>query len=514
MNIAVKISIAQGYSIDTVKGKLALMQKYKMWIGGKWVNAVSGKTYKVYNPATEEVIAEVPLGSKEDVNLAVAAAREAFPVWSKKTQMERSSAVSKIAAALRERLEEVAWIEMLDHGAPISAARGVHVGGSIENLEYAAQVSRALMGNTVPVNSVALTYTQREPIGVCALITPWNFPLMMVAWKLGFALAAGNTVVVKPPSIDSLSNLVFAQVLERVGLPPGTVNVITGPGSMVGDALASHPGVDMVAFTGSCDTGKDIMSCASHTVKRIGLELGGKNPFIVCGDADIDAAAEGGVFASFFNAGMVCASPGRYYVHEKIHDEFVEKFIAGTQKLIVGDPSDEKTQMGPLVSAEHRDKVEGYIKSGIEEGAKLVLGGKRPAVPPLNKGYFVVPTVFTGVTQNMKIAREEIFGPVVCIMKYSSEDEVVALANDNSFGLSASVWTKDTPKGIRIANEIRAGTVWVNEHIVLNPGMPWGGYKESGIGKDGSLHTLDEYTQLKAIHVDISGLTYKPWHKL
>ncbi|MFA5309427.1 MAG: aldehyde dehydrogenase family protein [Dehalococcoidales bacterium] len=490
------------------------MQQYKMWINGKWVGAESGRTYPVVNPANEEVIAEVPLGDRADVDKAVAAARRAFPVWSQKTQAERSRIVSRIAAALGERLEEVARIEMLDHGAPINAARGMHVGGSVENLEYAAQVSRVLMGSAVPVNPAALTYIQREPVGVCALITPWNFPLLMVAWKLGFALAAGNTCVIKPPSIDSLSTLKLAEVLESVDLPPGTVNVITGPGGTVGEALASHPGVDKIAFTGSCDTGKDIMACASRSVKRVGLELGGKNPFIVLPDADIDAAVEGGVFASFCNSGMICASPGRYYVHESIHDEFVEKFVAAAGKIVVGDPASEKTQMGPLVSAEHRDKVEGYIRSGVAEGAKLVLGGKRPAAPPLNKGYFVMPAVFTGVTQDMTIAREEIFGPVVCIMKYLSEDRVVALANDNTFGLCASVWTRDMPKGIRMANEIRAGWVWINEHLMLAPGLPWGGYKESGIGKDGSIHTLDEYTELKVIYADLTGATHKPWHVL
>jgi acyl-CoA reductase-like NAD-dependent aldehyde dehydrogenase len=360
------------------------------------------------------------------------------------------------------------------------------------------------MGHTVPQSPDELVYLQHEPIGVVALITPWNLPLSMIIQKLAPALTLGNTCIIKPPSIDSLQALKLCELLDTLGLPPGTVNVITGPGSTVGEGLASHTGVDMVAFTGSCETGKAIMALASQTVKRLQLELGGKNPVIILDDADVNTAVFSMMMFQFANSGQICAAPGRFYVHEKVYDEFLEKVTTAAKKMVVGDPNDEKTQMGPLVSAEHRDKVEGYIKSAIDEGAKLILGGKRPTIPPLNKGYYVVPTIFTDVTQKMKIAREEIFGPVVCIMeKFNSDEKVIEMANDTTFGLTSYVWTRDTARGIRFANEIQAGTVVLNNSGSGGPEVPWGGYKESGIGKEGSLYGLYEYTNLKCIQVDL-----------
>ena len=292
--------------------------------------------------------------------------------------------------------------------------------------------------------------------------------------------------------------------MEKLEIPPGTINVVTGPGSTVGEALACHHGVDMVAFTGSSETGKRIMSLASQTVKRLQMELGGKNPVIILDDADIDKAVGEMFIHQFANCGQLCGSPGKFYVHEKVYDEFLEKFTAKVKKLIVGDPNDERTEMGPLASIEHRDRVEGYIKSGITEGAKVILGGKRPTTPPMNKGYYVVPTIFTNVTQNMKIAREEIFGPVACFMeKFNSDNKVIEMANDNTFGLNSWVWTKDIARGMRFANEIQAGTVQIGQSHGGGPELPWGGYKESGIGKEGSLYGLYEYTNLKRIQVDL-----------
>jgi acyl-CoA reductase-like NAD-dependent aldehyde dehydrogenase len=489
------------------------MQDYKMWIDGKLVNAESGKTLGVINPATEEEFTRIPLGDKADVDKAVAAARKAFPIWSKKPQAERSRILNQMALSVKEHAKELALLETLDHGTPSKRAYFMPFRAA-DHFEYAAQVSRAILGDVIPVKTGTFCYVQREPIGVCALITPWNVPLMMVAAKLGPALAVGNTCIVKPPSIDSLAALKLGEILEKIELPPGTINIITGPGDTVGEALVSHPGVDKVSFTGSCETGKSIMSCASGTVKPVSLELGGKNPFIVLEDADVDAAVDGAIDSAFRNTGMVCASPGRYYIHERVYDEFLEKFVAAANNIAVGDPTDSRTQMGPVVSAEHRDKVEGYIKSGIEEGAKLLLGGKRPLDPPLNKGYFVMPTVFTHVTQNMKIAREEIFGPVVCIMKFSSNEDVLALANDNTFGLSASVWTKNMAKALQYANELRVGFVWINDHLTLSSELPWGGFRESGFGKENSIYGLYEYTQLKVIYAELSEEKKKPWHAL
>ena len=479
------------------------MERYKMWINGEWVPAVSGETYAVVNPATEEVIAQVPKGDQRDVDLAVEAARKAFPIWSKKSQAERTEIIVKMAAALKEHVEEFAKIDTLDHGTPITMARHM-VFGAANNLEFNAQASRSLMGDVIPIRPDAFHYFKREPVGVAALIIPWNVPLVMVGSKLGAALSVGNTCIIKPPSIDSLAALKFGEILEKAGLPKGAVNIVTGPGHSVGETLATHPGIDLISFTGSSETGKAIMAAGSQTVKRMTLELGGKNPFIILDDADLEKTAQKAVMSSYANCGMVCASPGRYYIPENKYNQFVERFMAHAQQWIFGDPLDEKTMMGPVVSAEHRDVVEGYIKSGIEQGARLMLGGKRPTSAPLNKGYFIPPTVFTDVTQDMKIAREEIFGPVACMMKYSSEDEVLELANDNHFGLSASVWTQNINKAIHFANELQVGAVWINDHLTISPEMPWGGFKESGIGKENSMIGLEEYTQLKLVAINLA----------
>jgi acyl-CoA reductase-like NAD-dependent aldehyde dehydrogenase len=476
-----------------------------MWIGGRWVDAESGKSYKVVNPATEEEIAQLPLGGKEDVDRAVEAARAAFPIWAKKTQEERSRIVSQIGAAITAHAKEFTELDVIDHGTPISTARFQTI-ACAQHFDYAAQASRALMGEVIPLGDESLNFVQREPRGVCALITPWNFPLMMIATKLGAALATGNSCVVKPPSIDSLEALKLGEVLEKLDLPPGTVNIVTGPGETVGEALAVHPGIDFISFTGSSQTGKRIMELASRNVKPVHLELGGKNPFIVLEDADLDFTVGRAVMAQYDNTGMICASPGRFYIHERLHTEFVKGFVEMTENVVVvGDPRDEKTTMGPVVSAEHRNRVEGYIKKGIEEGARLVLGGKRPTKPPLNRGYYVMPTVFTGVKQNMSIAREEIFGPVACFMEpFSDEDEVIKLANDNVFGLSASVWTYDIAKWMKFARELRVGSCWVNDHLSLSPELPWGGFRESGFGKESSFEGLKEYTQQKLIKVNLA----------
>ena len=479
------------------------MTQYRMWIGGNWVDAESGKTYPVFNPATEEEIAQVPLGDKTDVDKAVPAARAAFPLWSEKPQAERSQIAMKIAALIRENAKELGRIDTLDHGTPTLRA-ATKAAGTAEWFEWAAYNARSLMGNTVPSGPNELAYLRREPIGVVALITPWNLPLLMIVQKLAPALTLGNTCIIKPSSIDSLSALKLAELLDTLGLPPGTVNVITGPGGTVGEALASHRGVDMIAFTGSCETGKAIMALASRNVKRLQLELGGKNPVIILDDADVSAAVSAMMVFQFANSGQICAAPGRFFVHEKVYDEFLEKVTAVAKKMVVGAPTDEKTQMGPLVSAEHRDKVEGYIKSGIEEGAKLILGGKRPVTPPMDKGYYVMPAIFTDVSPTMRIAREEIFGPVVCIMeKFNSDDKVIEMANDTTFGLTSYVWTRDNARAMRFAHKIAAGTVVLNNAGSGGAELPWGGYKESGIGKEGSLYGLYEYTNLKRIQVDL-----------
>jgi acyl-CoA reductase-like NAD-dependent aldehyde dehydrogenase len=479
------------------------MQKYKMWIGGKWVTASTGKTFDTFNPATGEKIAQVPLGDKTDVDKAVEAARKAFPIWSQKSLDERAKILYQIASVFRKHAAELAELEVIDHGFPIKLARMM-----MEDFpgffEYCAQSSRAFLGQVIPSNGPTVFYTRHEPRGVCALIVPWNVPVGGACIKLSAALATGNTVVLKPSSVCSLGTLKLGEILAEVDLPPGTVNIITGPGGEVGEAMVAHHDVRMVSFTGSCEVGKRIMASGAGTVKKLQMELGGKNPCIVLKDANIDAAVRTGVMQSFFNTGQVCTCPGRFYVHESIYNEFIEKFIAATKAFVTGDPMNEKTDMGPLVSAEQRDKVEYYIKLGIEEGARLVYSGKKPAAAAFSQGFWVAPAIFADVTQNMRIAREEIFGPVACILKFSSEIEVVDLANDSDFGLVASVWTRNVAKGINMANRIQAGSVAINDHVKAGIEIPHGGYKESGFSKEKSMLGMEEFTQIKLMSIDLA----------
>lgn len=478
------------------------MDSHRMWVGGEWIDAESGQTYPVYNPATGQEIARIAKGGLPEVERAVQAAHRAFAGWSRATQAERSGALNRIAALIRENVDELARIETMEHGMPTEAAKKVITFAS-HAMEFNAAAARSLRGEVIHAFPNTVTYLEREPVGVCALITPWNVPLFMICAKLSLALATGNTCVVKPPSINSLIAVRFAEILDKAGLPAGVVNVLTGPGGSVGDALASHPLVNLVGMTGSSETGKQIIASSSRSIKRLVLELGGKNPIIILEDADLDHAAEVLAHHQFFNTGMTCGSPGRYYVHPAVHDAFVEKLVARAKRVVVGDPADPRTTMGPVVSAEHRDKVESYIASGIEQGAKLVFGGERPTQPPLDKGWFVMPTVFTGVTQDMTIAREEIFGPVACVMKYSPSEDVVALANDNVYGLCASVWTKNLAKGLKYGYELRVGSFWVNQHNHLAPEIPWGGIKDSGIGKEASIEGLKEFTQMKLMSYEL-----------
>ncbi len=484
------------------------MESHKMWIDGKWVNADSGKTFLTYNPTTKEVVAEVPLADKSDVDKAVAAARKAFPAWAKKTQAERSAVVARIASAVRKHSDELSRLEVLEHGATI-----LHAPSMIEfaagNIELAASGARTFMGKVLPAipsmgdppgsDPNTIVYLKREPVGVCALITPWNVPSLMIATKIGPCLATGNTCVVKPPSINSGIAMKWAEIISGLDIPPGIVNFVTGPGGTIGNDLASHPDIDLISFTGSSETGKAIIAASSQTVKILMMELGGKNPAIVLEDADIEAAAIELCMIAFQNVGQNCAQPSRFYIHEKIHDKFIEQFVTAAKKIKVGDPSDKNTVMGPVASKEQRDRIEYYIKTGIDEGAKLILGGKRPTDPPLDKGFFVMPTVFTDCTPNMTISCEEVFGPVVGFFRFSSDDEVLRAANDSVFGLCASVWTRDYARGLMFVNELHAGSVWINQHMNLAPETPWGGFKESGLGKEGGVIGSEGYTQLKYV---------------
>jgi betaine-aldehyde dehydrogenase len=474
-----------------------IMDSKKMWIGGKWVAAESGKNFEVLNPSTEEVLGYVPLAGEADVDKAVKAATSAFPVWSKMLQSERAKAVDRFADLLRKNADTLTPLEINEHGTPKpQAAGGLEMAAGLA--EYTASISRALVGQVIPALPNSLSYLQRVPLGVCASIVPWNGVYHMMVDLVAAALVVGNTCIIKPASINSLSSIRFAEVLEQVGLPPGTVNMVTGPGSIIGKALASHPGIDLVRFTGSSETGKSIMRDASSTVKKLVMELGGKNPVIIYEDADAEKAAKSHAFKHFFNTAQNCSTPGIYFVHEKVYDIFVNTFVSEIKKIVVGDPWNEKTFMGPMANKQQMEKVESLIQSAVQEGAHIVLGGQKPANPPLNKGYFLMPTVIVDVTHNMTIAREEIFGPAVCIQKFSSKDDVIAMANDTPYGLCAVVWTKDIEKGMRAVNELRSSNVYLNMPRTASHELPWGGStKESGLGRAGSMCGLEEMTDLK-----------------
>lgn len=490
-----------------------MIEKYKMFIGGKWVDSISGEFFDVINPATEEKIAQVPLGTKEDAKTAIDAAREAFDsgIWSNKTPAERSQMLWKLADIVEANVENLARLESMNTGKTIKYSKDSDFPFIIDNLRFFAGAARMLEGSAASeYTGLGMSIIRREPIGVVVGVVPWNYPLYIAIWKLAPALAAGNTIILKPATYTPLTLLEFAKLADKVGIPKGVLNVITGPGDKIGEELATSPGVDMISLTGDTSTGKKIMQMASGNLKKVHLELGGKAPFIVMGDADIDAATEGAVAGAFLNSGQDCTAATRIYVHESIHDAFIDLLVKKTSKIRIGDPFGEKIDMGPLISGRQRERIESYVKSGIEDGANLVYGGKRPE--NLKKGYFFEPTIFTNVEQKMKICQEEIFGPVLSVSRFSSIDEVISKANDVVYGLASSVWGKDITNLIRIASKLKFGTVWINEHGLLTSEMPHGGFKQSGTGKDLSIFSLEEYTIIKHVYIDQTGLVRKPWY--
>ncbi len=487
-------------------------EQYKMFINGSWVSARSGETFDVINPATEEVIAKVPKGGKEDAKAAVEAARKAFGsgVWSGKTPAERSLLLMKLADAVEKDSAGIAKLESMNVGKTIKYSTDSDLPFIIDNLRFFAGAARMLEGKAAAEYSgIGTSFVRREPLGVVGCIVPWNYPLYIAIWQLAPALAAGNTVVVKPASYTPLTMLEFAKLTQGI-LPKGVLNVVTGPGEVVGTELASSPDVDMVSLTGDTSTGRKIMQLASNNVKRVHLELGGKAPFIVLPDADIDAATEGAIVSAFWNTAQDCTATTRIYVHARVHDKFVKLLVQKAKRIRIGDPLNGKTDMGPLVSKRQLERTEEYVKSGIRDGAKLVFGGHRPK--GVKKGFYFEPTIFTDVPQKARICQEEIFGPVLSVMKYSETDEAIEKSNDVIYGLAASVWGKDVTTLMRIAGRLKFGTVWINEHGILVSEMPHGGYKQSGFGKDLSLYSLDEYTQIKHVYIDQTGLARKPWY--
>ena len=466
-------------------------------IGDEFRPALSGKTFKTVNPATEEVICEVAEGDAAEVDLAVHAARAAFETgpWSRMDARDRGRLLSKLADLAEQHQEELAALETLDNGKPINDSRAADLPLAIDCLRYYAGWADKIHGDTIPIRGDYFCYTRREPIGVCGQIIPWNFPLLMVAWKWGPALATGNTIVMKPAEQTPLSCLRLAELALEAGFPPGVINVVPGYGPTAGAALVKHSQVDKIAFTGEGTTAKIIMREAADTLKRLTFELGGKSPNIVFADADLDAAAAGAEFGLFFNQGQCCCAGSRLFVEESVHDKFVERIVQRAQQRVLGNPFDLKTNQGPQIDQAQLDKIMSYIDRGQAQGANCVTGGKRSG----QRGFFVEPTVFTNVSDTMDIAREEIFGPVLSVLKFKSPAEVIKRANDTCYGLAAAVWTRDVKKAHQVAASVRAGTVWVNCYDVFDAAAPFGGFKMSGIGRELGAAGLANYTELKTV---------------
>ncbi len=477
----------------------------KMLIDGQWVAAASGETFATHDPATGEVICRVPAGDKADIDLAVQAARAAFETgpWRKLTASERGRLLWKLADLLEKNLEEFARLDSLDNGKPLGVARAADVPLAVDLFRYMAGWTTKIHGRTFPISvpyapgAQFHAYTQREPVGVVGQIIPWNFPLLMAVWKLGPALAAGCTVVLKPAEQTPLSALRLGELIQEAGFPDGVVNIVTGLGETAGAALAGHPGVDKVAFTGSTEVGKLIVRAAANDLKKVSLELGGKSPNIILDDADLETAIPGAASAIFFNHGQCCCAGSRLYVHKKHFNKVVEGVAAAAAKIKVGPGLEPGTEMGPLVSEEQLNRVMGFLQSGQAEGAKPLAGGGRHG----DRGYFVKPTVLVNTKPGMKVLEEEIFGPVVCAVPFTDVDEVVAAANNNIYGLAAAVWTGNVSRAHRIAGALRAGTVWVNCYNIFDAALPFGGYKQSGWGREMGEEAIQLYTETKAVCV-------------
>ena len=473
----------------------------RMLIDGQWVEAASGKTFATPNPATGVVLARVAEGDAEDVDRAVRAARRAFDdgKWTRMHPAARERLLLRIAELIELHADELAQLETLDNGKTLFESRNVDIPGAAGTFRYYAGWVTKLYGETNPADAGFFNYTLREPLGVCGQIIPWNFPLLMAAWKVAPALACGNTVVLKPAEQTPLTALRLGELLCEAGVPDGVVNIVPGFGPTAGGALVRHPMVDKIAFTGSTEVGKAIHRETADTLKRVSLELGGKSPNIVFADADAKAAVEGALMGVFFNQGQVCCAGTRLFVEERVHDEFADTLARAAAGMKQGSGLDPETRIGPLVSQEQLDRVTGYLEVGKREGATVLLGGERNTAAGLEKGYFVKPTVFTGVRNDMCIAREEIFGPVVSVIPFKDETDAVLQGNDTLYGLAAGVWTRDVSKAHRVARAIRAGTVWVNCYNVSDATSPFGGYKESGYGRELGRHALDLYTQVKSV---------------
>lgn len=489
------------------------VRDYKMLVGGEWVDARSGNTFESTNPYTGRVWATAPEAGDEDVDAAVRAARHAFDEgpWGKMTGTERSRLLRRLADLLADNAEDIALVESTDNGKLLREMSG-QLKALPEWYYYFAGAADKIQGETIPSDKPNFfVYTRREPIGVVGAITPWNSPLLLLTFKLAPALAAGCTFVVKTAEQTPASTLEFGKLFEEAGFPPGVFNVITGHGPTTGSALVRHPGVDKVAFTGSTETGKQVMKDAADHLAKVTLELGGKSPNIVFDDADMEAVANGVVSGIFAATGQTCIAGSRLFVQEAVHDELVERLSEKAESIKLGNPLDAETEMGPVAFEQQLEKIKGYISVSQEEGANLACGGKPPEDPELQDGFFIEPTILTGVENQMTVAREEIFGPVLSVISAKSEEEIIRQANDTPYGLAAGIWTRDLQRAHRVAHALKAGTVWINSYRTLSFNTPFGGYKMSGIGRENGLESIKEYTQVKSVWVELSGETRDPF---
>ncbi|HKF21003.1 MAG TPA: aldehyde dehydrogenase family protein [Candidatus Angelobacter sp.] len=476
----------------------------KLLINGQWAEG-SAKAFDTINPATGEILTQVAEASAQDVDQAVAAARKAFDdpagAWRKMSASERGKILWRLGDLVEKNIEELAELETLDNGKPIFESRYVDMPMVADVFRYYAGWASKIHGETVNTFNNAFTYTLREPVGVIGAIVAWNFPLLLASWKLGPGLACGNTVVLKPAEQTPLSALRFGEMAMEAGLPPGVLNIITG-GPETGAALVKHPGVDKVAFTGSTSVGKEIMRSSADTLKRVTLELGGKSPNIVFADSAIDSAVKGALNGIFYGKGEVCCAGSRLFVEKKVEDEFMGKLVEASKKIKLGDPLDPKTRLGAIVSQKQMETVLGYVEAGKKEGAALLAGGKRAAVNG-DRGYFIEPTIFGGVKNDMKIAQEEIFGPVLATLTFDEIEQVADLANKNVYGLAAAIWTNDIKKAHQLSRRLKAGTVWINTYGLMDAALPFGGFKQSGFGRELGMHAIEHYTELKTVWMNL-----------
>ncbi|EPD64508.1 MULTISPECIES: gamma-aminobutyraldehyde dehydrogenase [Streptomyces] len=482
------------------------------FIGGRLTKGTSGRTHAVVDPATGEEVYRYELAGPDDVDAAVAAARAAFPGWAAATPGERSDALHRFAAVLADRAEDFARAESLQCGKPLKLTREFDVPGTIDNAAFFAGAARHLQGQSAGEYSGDHTsYVRREPIGVVGSIAPWNYPLQMAAWKILPAIAAGNTIVLKPAELTPLTSLMFAQAATDAGIPDGVINIVSGTGKEAGEHLVGHPDVVMTSFTGSTAVGRRVAEIATATVKRIHLELGGKAPFVVFDDADLDAAVNGAVAGALINTGQDCTAATRAYVQRPLYEAFVEKTAALMESVRLGDPFAPGTDLGPLISHAQRDRVAGFVERA-RSYARVVSGGEAPG-GDLEKGAYFRPTLVADAAQDSEIVQSEIFGPVLVVLPFDSDDDGIGLANDTPYGLAASAWSRDVYRANRATREIRAGCVWINDHIPIISEMPHGGYKASGFGKDMSAYSFEEYTQIKHVMFDNTAVAMKDWHR-